>query len=92
VPPEQEEREKMIQEETKKDQKQHVRRLLDEMLRLDGWGEKDREQNDRKLEELHACILDQATEQQLQKLPKRMCAYEFKPGDIAWNCKVCQVM
>lgn len=27
----------------------------------------------------------------VRDLPKKMCAYEFKPGDIAWNCKSCQV-
>lgn len=27
----------------------------------------------------------------LKSKPKGICAYEFKPGDIAWNCKQCQV-
>ncbi|GLD96348.1 hypothetical protein PINS_up005031 [Pythium insidiosum] len=56
------------------------------------WNDKDREAVERaRLEELRTCVVDDAALQQLQRLPKRMCAYEFKPGDIAWNCKVCQV-
>jgi hypothetical protein len=69
-----------------------VRELLREMLTAGAWGERDHEDWERrKLQELRECVLDEAALESLQKLPKRMCAYEFKPGDIAWNCKVCQV-
>ena len=66
----------------------HVQRLLQEMLHTDTWGDKDRAQ---KVAQLSGCLLDAEVEAQLHQLPKRMCAYEFKPGDIAWNCRVCQV-
>ncbi|KAG1708826.1 hypothetical protein DVH05_022447 [Phytophthora capsici] len=69
-----------------------VRSLLDEMLASAAWGEKEHEGEERRLlQELQTCVLDAESRQALEKLPKRMCAYEFKPGDIAWNCKVCQV-
>ncbi|KAL3663101.1 hypothetical protein V7S43_012041 [Phytophthora oleae] len=69
-----------------------VRALLDEMLASAAWGEKEHEGEERRLlQELQTCVLDAESRQALEKLPKRMCAYEFKPGDIAWNCKVCQV-
>ncbi|OWZ11675.1 hypothetical protein PHMEG_00015272 [Phytophthora megakarya] len=69
-----------------------VRLVLDEMLTSASWGEKEHEGEERRLlDELQALVLDEESRQALQKLPKRMCAYEFKPGDIAWNCKVCQV-
>jgi hypothetical protein len=69
-----------------------VRALLAEMLAAPGWGEKANEQAEQhKLRALHECVLDAASREALKQLPKRMCAYEFKPGDIAWNCKVCQV-
>ncbi|POM65399.1 Hypothetical protein PHPALM_18890 [Phytophthora palmivora] len=69
-----------------------VRTLLDEMLASASWGEKEHEGEERRLlDELQNCVLDAESRQALEKLPKRMCAYEFKPGDIAWNCKVCQV-
>lgn len=82
----------------------HVREILDDMLRTEaasGSGgtlgsssssEKDREEKERlQLYQLRCCVLDDANLEELEKLPKRMCAYEFKPGDIAWNCRVCQV-
>lgn len=69
-----------------------VRALLDEMLASASWGEKEHEGEERRLlNELQTCVLDVESRQALEQLPKRMCAYEFKPGDIAWNCKVCQV-
>ncbi|KAF1792494.1 hypothetical protein GQ600_20467 [Phytophthora cactorum] len=69
-----------------------VRALLDEMLASASWGEKEHEGEERRLlNELQNCVLDAESHQALEQLPKRMCAYEFKPGDIAWNCKVCQV-
>ncbi|ETP44983.1 hypothetical protein F442_08524 [Phytophthora nicotianae P10297] len=72
--------------------KAKVRALLDEMLASASWGEKEHEGEERRLlNELQTCILDAESRQALEQLPKRMCAYEFKPGDIAWNCKVCQV-
>ncbi|TMW57161.1 hypothetical protein Poli38472_003086 [Pythium oligandrum] len=76
------------------DQRQvgRVRELLREMLASDAWGEKDRaEWEQSKLMELRKCVLEDGALEELQRLPKRMCAYEFKPGDIAWNCKACQV-
>ncbi|KAE8894923.1 hypothetical protein PF010_g721 [Phytophthora fragariae] len=69
-----------------------LRALLDEMQASASWGEKEHEGEQRRLlQELQTCVLDAEGRQALEKLPKRMCAYEFKPGDIAWNCKVCQV-
>ncbi|CAH0518863.1 unnamed protein product [Peronospora belbahrii] len=69
-----------------------VRALLEEMKANASWGEKEQEGEERRLlEELQTCVLDTENRHALEKLPKRMCAYEFKPGDIAWNCKVCQV-
>ncbi|KAL4087004.1 hypothetical protein PRIC1_014062 [Phytophthora ramorum] len=69
-----------------------VHALLDEMQASASWGEKENEGEERRmLSELQKCVLDAEGRQALEKLPKRMCAYEFKPGDIAWNCKVCQV-
>ena len=69
-----------------------VRLLLGEMKASASWGEKEHEgEENRLLEELQICVLDADSRQALAKLPKRMCAYEFKPGDIAWNCKACQV-
>lgn len=69
-----------------------VRALLAEMRTLDPWGDKESEHLERKLlDQLRMCVLDEQKQEELEKLPKRMCAYEFKPGDIAWNCKVCQV-
>ncbi|KAG2532261.1 hypothetical protein BBO99_00003400 [Phytophthora kernoviae] len=68
-----------------------VRALLAEMQASTPWGEKDHEGEERRLlQELQNCVLDAQSRENLEKLPKRMCAYEFKPGDIAWNCKVCQ--
>lgn len=70
-----------------------VRALLAEMRTLDPWGDKESEHLERKLlDQLRMCVLDEQKQEELEKLPKRMCAYEFKPGDIAWNCKVCQVI
>ncbi|KAI9905130.1 hypothetical protein PsorP6_014204 [Peronosclerospora sorghi] len=69
-----------------------VRALLNEMQASAAWGEKDHEDEQRRLlDALQACVLDASSRHALATLPKRMCAYEFKPGDIAWNCKVCQV-
>jgi hypothetical protein len=69
-----------------------VRALLDEMLAGAAWGEKEHEGEEKRLlNELEKCVLSTESREELEKLPKRMCAYEFKPGDIAWNCKVCQV-
>uniref|UniRef100_M4BYY9 Uncharacterized protein n=1 Tax=Hyaloperonospora arabidopsidis (strain Emoy2) TaxID=559515 RepID=M4BYY9_HYAAE len=69
-----------------------VRALLDEMQQRASWGEKEHEAEERRLlQELQACVVDATSRDALEKLPKRMCAYEFKPGDIAWNCRVCQV-
>ncbi|CEG46056.1 hypothetical protein F441_08560 [Plasmopara halstedii] len=69
-----------------------VHALLDEMLACASWGEKEHEGEERRLlNELQTCVLDAESHRVLEQLPKRMCAYEFKPGDIAWNCKVCQV-
>ncbi|KAG7398318.1 E3 ubiquitin-protein ligase ubr2 [Phytophthora boehmeriae] len=69
-----------------------VRALLAEMQASTSWGEKEHEGEERRLlQELQNCVLDAQSREKLEKLPKRMCAYEFKPGDIAWNCKVCQV-
>lgn len=95
------------QEEEKKDEEMnenvlHVREILEDMLRTEsasGSGatfnstsEKDREEKERlQLYQLRCCVLDDANLEELEKLPKRMCAYEFKPGDIAWNCRICQV-
>ena len=69
-----------------------VRAILDEMKASASWGEKEHEGEEKRLlDALEFCILDAPSRHALEKLPKRMCAYEFKPGDIAWNCKVCQV-
>uniref|UniRef100_A0AAV1VPC7 E3 ubiquitin-protein ligase n=1 Tax=Peronospora matthiolae TaxID=2874970 RepID=A0AAV1VPC7_9STRA len=69
-----------------------VRALLDEMQQRASWGEKEHEAEERRLlQELQTCVVDATSRDALEKLPKRMCAYEFKPGDIAWNCRVCQV-
>ncbi|CAH0490107.1 unnamed protein product [Peronospora farinosa] len=69
-----------------------VRLILDGMKASTSWGEKEHEGEEKRLlDELETCVLDAKSRQALEKLPKRMCAYEFKPGDIAWNCKVCQV-
>lgn len=76
----------------------HVREILADMLsgennaHSSGNSEKDRDEREKlQLYQLRCCVLDDANLEELEKLPKRMCAYEFKPGDIAWNCRVCQV-
>ncbi|CCI47549.1 unnamed protein product [Albugo candida] len=45
------------------------------------------------LQQLHYLIVfdDEMLSVLRRKSAKRMCACEFKPGDIAWNCKECQV-
>lgn len=71
-----------------------VRELLADLLQVESaaTGEKEREERLRLLlHQLRCCVLDDASLEALEQLPKRMCAYEFKPGDIAWNCRVCQV-
>lgn len=69
-----------------------VQALLKEMIASASWGVKEHEGEERRLlNELQNCVLDAESRQALEQLPKRMCAYEFKPGDIAWNCKACQV-
>ncbi|DAZ96356.1 TPA: LOW QUALITY PROTEIN: hypothetical protein N0F65_008006, partial [Lagenidium giganteum] len=72
-------------------QRAHMEALLAEMVAMEAWGERDKDASERQLQALHACVLDPEKQLAMQELPKRMCAYEFKPGDIAWNCKVCQV-
>ncbi|KAF1331626.1 E3 ubiquitin-protein ligase ubr2, partial [Globisporangium splendens] len=76
----------------------HVREILADMLSgenvasASAASEKEREEREKlQLYQLRCCVLDDANLEELEKLPKRMCAYEFKPGDIAWNCRVCQV-
>lgn len=79
-----------------------VREILADMLRAESattsslsiLSSKEREREEREqlqMYQLRCCVLDDASLEELEKLPKRMCAYEFKPGDIAWNCRVCQV-
>ena len=69
-----------------------VRALLHEMQTRASWGEKEHApEEQRLLQALQMCVVDAPSRDALAKLPKRMCAYEFKPGDIAWNCRVCQV-
>lgn len=80
------------QDRIRDDPQAKVHALLDEMLDCTSWGEKEHEGEERRLlNELQTCVLDAELYRALEQLPKRMCAYEFKPGDIAWNCKVCQV-
>ncbi|TYZ62577.1 hypothetical protein PybrP1_003089 [[Pythium] brassicae (nom. inval.)] len=71
-----------------------VRELLADLLQVESAaavGDREREERQRLLlYQLRCCVLDDASLEALEQLPKRMCAYEFKPGDIAWNCRVCQ--